>query len=117
MKRGLIVAVLIYMVVGWTNSISAEGECSNYKQALMSTLYPKMDEAIENHYGKVMPYTLVKTDVQQMEKEAYFEVSVHVAIQDGNVSHLDEVTIQIHPTSMKQTNYRTISASHTKTQQ
>lgn len=112
-KKGIVVIAFI-LLASFSKGVHAESDCSLYEKALMSTIYPYLDEAIATHYGEASPYTFVNMQVSQKEKEAFFEVTVNVYVKEKSVDHVDEITFELHPTSIKQTNYRTISSSKVK---
>jgi len=109
-KKVCLLTMLMATVLSVPNGYGQDkdSDCSNYQKALMSSLYPTIDEAVAEHYGTMLPYSLIEMNVNQKQKEAFFIVKVKLQIEEGDQVYFDEIELEIGANQVQVINYNTV---------
>lgn len=111
MKASAIILFICLFPLNIQAEIMEQNDCVIYEKALMSAIYPHLDEAVTKHYGTLKPYTLLKMNVEQKEKEAFYEVIVQLRIKGVRVVHVDQITLEILSNRIDMREYKTVSST------
>lgn len=102
----LLMSICFNMPIGYSQE--KDGDCSLYQKALMSSLYPTIDQAVSEHYGTMKPYTLIEMNVSQKQKEAFFVVEIKLQIEEGDQVYFDQLSLEISSNQIQVVDYNTV---------